>query len=1260
ANVNVCVSLTCAANPKAGTMVKLINADYPDTNYTQTTDTSGCVHFVNVWKGNYQVQVTRFTYPVYTQNVSVLGNVNLNITLLQNAAPATNLAVNDQNLKATWSPPRAVVYQLDENFSSGFATNQWVTSGGTNWQISNTVGNPAPSAMFNWTPLQTNYNQYLTSKSLAGIHAPQMKLKYDIYLDNYATTNLNELAVELWNGTAWSVLKTYSNAGGSISWTSETLDLTAQTHNPAFKIRFHTSGVTSNDINWWNLDNVKIYSTDGTSGPNPCVLGYNFYLNGTLSAFTPDTTYTIPPNQVVYGQTYQACVKAVYGSGYSPQICVTFIAKFLYPARDLVALGLECNTCLSWKKPITMSDAPHVPAFKGMVEHSPSNIGRAPINPANTVSELPTDQPLGSNAFGINMSTYSTINFDVNNVGGATAIAALPNTSDFWHDMEMPANQTVFAYAIRDGSDHLYKVVRATGAFTDLGSMGNGTTDQMLDLAIDGNNGDIYGVTSDAASLTNDKLWKINPAIPSATLVGPTVNSDGMISLAGDKLGNIWGYDLVNDNFYSVNKTTGLATLVGALGFDANYGQCMFFDEATTTITMAAYNNSAGSGQIRAVDVTTGASTLMSSTPNQIGGATLPVTTSGGGGGTPLGLIGYNIYRGATFIHYNPHQDSLTYCDYGLNPGTYKYDVKAKYDLTPYGFAGQFGESLGNTAGEKTVNLICGAPLPFYEPWDAGTFGFNNWAPSGHWTMNTGIGNPAPSADFNWAPALTNYSQALTSEVIDASAWTCAKIWLDFDVKLIDRLNTGKEKLTIDLFYNGFWHQKLELSNNGSTNWVPKHLDITTVKGKAFRIRFVASGVNSSDILHWYVDNIHAYGICTPPTTLASSQSQFTTTLTWTAPNCGTGGGGVIMNFIFDDGTAESGVTDNGEVAWLGTEFPISAAYDGVLKEFKMYWMANAAGVPFTMQVDVYSAAHVLLGSSASFQPSSDDWVTVTAPDIPFAGPFYAMVKWNNNPTVTNYLGWDNNGPYAAQDLGWYRDAAGVWAKLSTFGLGIGTGCFVIQAKALVNTDDKMVTLVPGSPAPSAKAPKSNVSITSRVVDTHYYGIMGIETDVADSSVLTGYNVYRTESNGIAPYIKKTATPITPTTYVDTYPSSLENGTFKYFVTSLYKNSVNNDILCESSTDTITVTFPHVGINELTKNQIMIYPNPATEIVNVKSDFNITSLDVMSYAGQTVFVNRDVNAKTARINVSTFATGVYFVKVSTSEGVRTVKITVTH
>jgi hypothetical protein len=50
----------------------------------------------------------------------------------------------------------------------------------------------------------------------------------------------------------------------------------------------------------------------------------------------------------------------------------------------------------------------------------------------------------------------------------------------------------------------------------------------------------------------------------------------------------------------------------------------------------------------------------------------------------------------------------------------------------------------------------------------------------------------------------------------------------------------------------------------------------------------------------------------------------------------------------------------------------------------------------------------------------------------------------------------------------------------------------------------------------------------------------------------------------------------------------------------------------------------------------------------------------MNFIGQTVYTVSNVDSKTAKLNVVGFKSGVYFVKVSTTEGMRMVKITVTH
>ena len=90
------------------------------------------------------------------------------------------------------------------------------------------------------------------------------------------------------------------------------------------------------------------------------------------------------------------------------------------------------------------------------------------------------------------------------------------------------------------------------------------------------------------------------------------------------------------------------------------------------------------------------------------------------------------------------------------------------------------------------------------------------------------------------------------------------------------------------------------------------------------------------------------------------------------------------------------------------------------------------------------------------------------------------------------------------------------------------------------------------------------------------------------------------------------------------------------------------------------ITFPAVGINDLTNSSLSLYPNPANDVVNVVSTNDIKTIEVLNYIGQAIYTNKDINLKSLQFNVSSFQSGVYFVKVTTVSGIKTTKITVTH
>lgn len=504
--------------------------------------------------------------------------------------------------------------------------------------------------------------------------------------------------------------------------------------------------------------------------------------------------------------------------------------------------------------------------------------------------------------------------------------------------------------------------------------------------------------------------------------------------------------------------------------------------------------------------------------------------------------------------------------------------------------------------------------LPFTEAWNSGTFLQNGWdfSPSqGNWTIGQVDGNNA--ADFSWNPPQTDYGFILVSPLMDATPWSCADIWLDFEYKLADMNTTGNEKLIIEVYLNNVWDTLMEFSNEGSTGWISKHVALFNCQKETFKIGFRAAGNHSNDILHWYIDNIHVYTECKPPQDLGQVAGPQSVHLSWSPPNCNLS---QIMYFIFDDGTNEDGIAASPNfLLWLGNEFPIPAYYSGILKSFNIWFENNPNHGSDQLTIDIFDMSHNLLGSSAPFTPPVDAWVTIQVNDIPFSGPFYAMVKWNFLTSHTNFLGLDNNGFYASDDLAWYSDGID-WNKLSA--LGPNPGVFMIRAKALVYTD--------------------RISLQG------------------DSSTLLGYNVYRTSLTCIPPYSLLTPIPITENTYTDI----VEMGMFqcyRYFVTAVFENSETNQVICEPASDTVQAMY-WIGMDEWDAAKFNAFPNPANQFVTVTGKYAILSIEATNLLGNPFYYRCEINDPACRIDVSRWVPGMYFVKVTDDHHTAIVKLVI--
>lgn len=216
--------------------------------------------------------------------------------------------------------------------------------------------------------------------------------------------------------------------------------------------------------------------------------------------------------------------------------------------------------------------------------------------------------PTGALAYGleVDLSTfaYNLISFDTDDPATLNVIG---NTFDFMPAGDFVGGDFSTLYGLYYYTNEFASFDTTTGAKTSIGySYPDGSWSGM---AGDPTTGDLYAAsTSCGASST---LYTVDITSGALTTIGTITNSPCIIGIAVDAAGQMYGVDIINDELLSIDKNTGAGTVIGYIGYDANYSQGMDFDEATGILYMAAYNNSTGTGELRIIDPSTGNSTLV-------------------------------------------------------------------------------------------------------------------------------------------------------------------------------------------------------------------------------------------------------------------------------------------------------------------------------------------------------------------------------------------------------------------------------------------------------------------------------------------------------------------------------------------------------------------------------------------------------------------------------------------------------------------------
>jgi hypothetical protein len=127
-------------------------------------------------------------------------------------------------------------------------------------------------------------------------------------------------------------------------------------------------------------------------------------------------------------------------------------------------------------------------------------------------------------------------------------------------------------------------------------------------MAVDPQTQEIYLVSTNSG---NSYLHSLDLETGVATYIGEVTNSPGAISLAIDGNGDLYAHDILDDTLVQIDRSTAAGTVVGSLGFDANFGQGMAWDPATDTLYLTAFNNGEFRAELRIADRSTGNTTLV-------------------------------------------------------------------------------------------------------------------------------------------------------------------------------------------------------------------------------------------------------------------------------------------------------------------------------------------------------------------------------------------------------------------------------------------------------------------------------------------------------------------------------------------------------------------------------------------------------------------------------------------------------------------------
>ena len=167
-------------------------------------------------------------------------------------------------------------------------------------------------------------------------------------------------------------------------------------------------------------------------------------------------------------------------------------------------------------------------------------------------------------------------------------------------------------YVIEFTLNELHTLNTATGITATIGAS-TPISGHMWTGASGTADGTLYASSTDDAQ---SYLYTVDITSGTATVIGEITNAPTIIDIAINADGEMYGVDISTDNLVRIDPATGAGTVIGSIGFDADYAQGMDFEPISGILYLAAYNATAERGELRIANTTTGSSSLVGAFPD--------------------------------------------------------------------------------------------------------------------------------------------------------------------------------------------------------------------------------------------------------------------------------------------------------------------------------------------------------------------------------------------------------------------------------------------------------------------------------------------------------------------------------------------------------------------------------------------------------------------------------------------------------------------